>query len=427
MTLGGSELQVFVTFLVILACAFVALLMDYLKGNNEQLRERHVDLLVRQEQYAGKPSIDAAVLARSLEKVLGEQTAALKEIVVDSIKDLPLRESEETRKGGLLEPHGYVSSLKDLPVWEIPEPKRAAPSTEIADGDKVKISLVADSDVKPAEVAPPPQPIPPVQPIPVADATPAASPEASTELAPAPHDFDRFLDDLVSEFESNPSAYPDPREFLEPAGQTTDAPAEEHVREEISAVNPLAPLAAALAPQPADASVPDAPTADLTMTATKEIPSGVHPPAVLEELLAAPPSLNGIVVCVGINEFSQLHKNLGKAAAEKLLGSVDALMGELLRGKAFLCRKAEDEFILIEPELTGAFAQRRLNDISERLWDFQLRNLGSFSVVFSWGAHEAHGENLRDSVEAAQEKMRETQAARKSSSFEKLRRRLATA
>ncbi len=393
MILGGSELQVFVTFLVILACAFVALLMDYLKGNNEQLRERHVDLLVRQEQYAGKAGVDAAVLARSLEQVLGEQTAALKEIVAESIKEAPLRELEEARKSGLLGKGGYVGSLQDLPVWEIPEPKREAPQGEVSDGEKVKISLVAEGDVRPAET--PEGPV-----VPVAE----KREEEVVEPAPAAaaHDFDRFLDDLVSEFEANPAAYPDPQEVLTP---------ETAVAENLGAdsAEQLAPLAAALG------------------TEVKEIPAGVHAPAVLQELLAAPPALQGVVVCVGINEYSQLHKNLGKQAAEQLLGNVDALLGDLVRGKAFLCRRSEDEFVLVEPELTGALAQRRLNEISERLWDFQLRNLGSFSVVFSWGAHESRGESLREAVEAAQEKMRETQAARKSSSFDKLRRRLATA
>lgn len=399
MTLGGSELQVFVTFLVILACAFVALLMDYLKGNNEQLRERHVDLLVRQEQYAGKAGLDATVLARSLEQALGQQTAALKEIVAESIDKLPLRDFSQ-RNSPLhdFEEAGnrgnYVSSLQDLPVWEIPEPKREAPSAEVPDAGKVKISLVAESDVKPAEPTP----------APLAD---AETEERHSEPAPATHDFDRFLDDLVTEFEQNPSAYPAPPELFQPEPASTELTEEATPMADPS--EQLVPLAAAL-----ESHAP-------------ELPTGLIPASDLTQLLGSPSVLNGVVVCVGINDYSQLHKNLGKATAEKLLGGVDALMSELLRGKSFLCRKAEDEFILIDPEMNGAFAQRRLNDISERLWDFQLRNLGNFSVVFTWGAHEAQGELLRDAVEAAQEKMRETQAARKSSSFDKLRRRLATA
>lgn len=416
MTLGGSELQVFVTFLVILACAFVALLMDYLKGNNEQLRERHVDLLVRQEQYVNKAGIDTAVLARSLEQVLGEQTATLKEIVAESMNDLALRELEESRQGGLPESRNYVSSLQDLPVWEIPEPKREAPSTDVADSDKVKISLLADADVKPAEQPTPNEAQSLAKVVPIRAEEPAAqlpeegttAQEETSEPAPATHDFDRFLDDLVSEFEANPEAYPEHQEILDSLNDSPEAPVEPAPLESVGAVQ-LVPLAAALE------------------SISKEIPAGFHPASELEELLAAPAAFSGLVVSVGINEFGDLHKNLGKQNADQFLANVDSLMQELLRDKAFLSRRSEDEYVLIEPELNGAFAQRRLNDISERLWDFQLRNLGSFSVVFSWGAHEAHGESLREAVEAAHEKMHETQAARKSSSIEKLRRRLATA
>ncbi len=415
MTLGGSELQVFVTFLVILACAFVALLMDYLKGNNEQLRERHVDLLVRQEQYAGKAGIDAAVLARSLEQVLGQQTAALKEIVAESIENLPLRESplsefEEARKRG-----DFVSSLQDLPVWEIPDPKREAPSSEVEDGEQVKISLVPESELRPAEeesvISLFPAKVVPIRaedPVPETENAPEAI-EEIPEPAAAAHDFDRFLDDLVTEFEANPGNYPDAQKFISEEAAKPEAVPELGAVEVSGTAEQLAPLAAALD------------------SVSKEVPAGVHPRVVLDELLSAPSTFSGVAVSVGINEFSELHQNLGKQAAEQLLGSVDALMEEMVRGKAFLCRLREDEFILLDPDLSGPYAQRRLNDISERLWDFQLRNLGSFSVVFSWGAHEANSENLREAVEAAQEKMRETQAARKSSSFEKLRRRLATA
>lgn len=50
MDLGALELQIFVSLVVVLGSAFVALVCDYLKGNNEQLRERNVELRVRTEE-----------------------------------------------------------------------------------------------------------------------------------------------------------------------------------------------------------------------------------------------------------------------------------------------------------------------------------------------------------------------------------------
>jgi hypothetical protein len=50
MDLGALELQIFVSLVVVLGAAFVALVCDYLKGNNEQLRERNIELRVRTEE-----------------------------------------------------------------------------------------------------------------------------------------------------------------------------------------------------------------------------------------------------------------------------------------------------------------------------------------------------------------------------------------
>lgn len=50
MDLGSLELQIFVSLTVVLGAAFVALVCDYLKGNNEQLREHNIELRVRKEE-----------------------------------------------------------------------------------------------------------------------------------------------------------------------------------------------------------------------------------------------------------------------------------------------------------------------------------------------------------------------------------------
>src|SRR5271168_104061 len=50
MELGQYQLQIFVSLTVILGAAFVALICDFLKGNNEQLRELTIELRVRREE-----------------------------------------------------------------------------------------------------------------------------------------------------------------------------------------------------------------------------------------------------------------------------------------------------------------------------------------------------------------------------------------
>jgi len=50
MQLAPLPLQVFMNLVVIMAAAFVALIVDYLKANNEQLRELTIELKVRREE-----------------------------------------------------------------------------------------------------------------------------------------------------------------------------------------------------------------------------------------------------------------------------------------------------------------------------------------------------------------------------------------
>jgi hypothetical protein len=50
MDFGTLEIQIFVSLAVVLGTAFVAFLCDFLKGNNEQLRERNIELRVRQNE-----------------------------------------------------------------------------------------------------------------------------------------------------------------------------------------------------------------------------------------------------------------------------------------------------------------------------------------------------------------------------------------
>jgi hypothetical protein len=50
MEFGEYQLQIFVSLMVVLCAAFVALICDFLKGNNEQLRELAIELRVRREE-----------------------------------------------------------------------------------------------------------------------------------------------------------------------------------------------------------------------------------------------------------------------------------------------------------------------------------------------------------------------------------------
>jgi hypothetical protein len=88
MDLGALELQIFVSLVVVLGSAFVALICDYLKGNNEQLRERNIELRVRTEeqerfailnpagwlsQFRSAPAAQSAAAAPAAAPVMADQ------------------------------------------------------------------------------------------------------------------------------------------------------------------------------------------------------------------------------------------------------------------------------------------------------------------------------------------------------------------
>lgn len=122
-----------------------------------------------------------------------------------------------------------------------------------------------------------------------------------------------------------------------------------------------------------------------------------------QELLDSGEPFSGLVVSIGVNESdSSMWHSLG------LMQSVSGCVVGLLREKDFACRTDYDEFILACPGEHGAQSQRRLNHISERLWDYQLRGIGTCSILFSWGGVEVHDQPLAEAVESAVDRMRQT-------------------
>ena len=60
MDLGTVEVQIFVGLALVLGTIFVALVCDFLKGNNETLRERNIELTVRQQERERWEKLTAA-------------------------------------------------------------------------------------------------------------------------------------------------------------------------------------------------------------------------------------------------------------------------------------------------------------------------------------------------------------------------------
>jgi hypothetical protein len=141
---------------------------------------------------------------------------------------------------------------------------------------------------------------------------------------------------------------------------------------------------------------------ELTRTDSQSIPTGMCERAALQPLLEADVPFTGLVVLVGI----------AKSRAPRVEHPAQPFIEELLGPADFACRNGDDEFLIVCPGLRGAEAQRRLNEISERLWNFQLRGQGSFSVLFSWGGIGVENQPLSAAVDSAIERMQQTKRSR---------------
>lgn len=139
--------------------------------------------------------------------------------------------------------------------------------------------------------------------------------------------------------------------------------------------------------------------------------SGMIQQPALDELLASNEPFAGLVVSIGINDTdsSMWH-------SQGLMQSVGGYIAGLLQEKDFSCRTAYDEFVLVCPGEAGAQSQRRLNHISERLWDYQLRGIGACSILFSWGGVQVKDQPLAEALASATERMRETKRSGHSAS-----------
>jgi len=123
----------------------------------------------------------------------------------------------------------------------------------------------------------------------------------------------------------------------------------------------------------------------------------------LEELIGHHEPFTGLVISIGINDTdSAMWHGRG------LMQSVARHISGLLKESDFASRTAYDEFVVVCRGEQGAQPQRRLNDISERLWDYQLRGIGASSILFIWGAVQVQNQPLAEAIEAANERMRET-------------------
>lgn len=137
-------------------------------------------------------------------------------------------------------------------------------------------------------------------------------------------------------------------------------------------------------------------------------PRGMIQQPELEAMIESKRLFSGLVVSIGINDSDS-----GMWHKSGLMHSVGSYIASLLRENDVSCRTSYDEFVMVCPGEQGAQSQRRLNYISERLWDYQLRGITSCSIMFSWGGVQVQNQPLAEAIASATDRMRETKRSGK--------------
>ena len=326
MELGQHQLQLLVSVVLIVGAACVALICDFLKGNNEQLRELTLELKVRRDEERKR--------ARPLNPSLPQPAQA------SMAQPVPAAEVAAPGQGPAVE----------TPVKRA-ERKRTANSEALAAMERGAILAHSGGRVRSA---------------PQAESKPEFTPvEVVAKAAPAASGIKKDWSSILSR----------------KAPARVEQAAHADLLSQVVAATNSAPVGEAV------------------------LPAGFQDGYVLNNLVKSHQPVSGLVVSIGVNAL--------RSSEGALPDSVHQLVASLIGPHDFAAQSANDEFLLIYPEERGASAQRRLSQIAQQLWDFQLRSLGSIQILFSWGGVEVRSESIDEAIASASERMQETKRGRK--------------
>ncbi len=222
---------------------------------------------------------------------------------------------------------------------------------------------------------------------------------STRETAPEPTDHDAILRELLSR-----------KDDLPPDDDTFDA---EVLVEEPAALNHpeltfsegLDRLTASTARPEPPASFFEGDAPSLEEFQELSLPPGLHDKSTFAPLIDTGKSVSGVVIYAGLNDYAKLTEGKTKQQIDELLHPATKLIASIVRDKDFAARVSEDTWLMVFCGELGNAAQRRIDAVSEKFWDFQLRNLGQAALTFSTGAVQVEKESLTDAVAAAKERM----------------------
>jgi len=440
-----GSIQIVVSVVLILGAAGVALLCDFMKRKNDQLREAMVELQVRRDEEAHFAVPPTRTAPRVAPPVVAAPAPVIEEARIEAV--VPVAAAMERpvaaadgKGNGRMNGRGNGRD-RDAGDTLVRKPNSAARIVQDRTAELTSVSGRRQSP--PASVS---EALPKMDEmnskealsdwlnrrratarIAEANASQPSKPETQVAPTPTPMDVEPMPEPIhleqhleqVMVFETAAASAPvvaqQPR-FSEHSVEIDSA-----LWESLISGTPIvpAPVAAEIAPAPAVTETQFELIQGAASTANQlAIPAGMYDQSFLARLLETKKPFTGLAVCIGINE------NDGSAPrSEDLMRSTSLFISGLLQEGDFACQSGDDEFVILCPGPQGADAQHRLSHISERLWDFQLRGIGTFSILFSWGGIEANNELLSDAIATAADRMYQTKRSRKTVSMESVNQR----
>ena len=136
----------------------------------------------------------------------------------------------------------------------------------------------------------------------------------------------------------------------------------------------------------------------------------------LDRWLAGDQDFQGWVVVCDLDDFKLLNDRYGHVVGDEILRSAGQLIGTSIRQEDRAYRWGGDEFVIFFRKSERAVVESRLEEIEERLLNFQVRHHGPLPIRFSWGLAATTGRTLQASLEEADRLMLEAKRRRQWSS-----------
>jgi type II secretory pathway pseudopilin PulG len=412
-----SVLQLVVVAVVIVGAGGVALLCDFLKHKNAQLREEMAALRARREEQSQRSaSVPSASVPRmpmvSAPKITPEmeQAETSVEVLQPPARRAKVEEPVPTDEiTPMVErPGGPITLRQALQTGRIRGRAQSAPPNADPTEGLVRKSTPAIKVQKP-EIAP----------LTAADITSVIGRRAAAPTPVVPEIFPEEpvrIEAIVTP--SAPIAPPVAPAVTQPVpkDELSDWLSQRAAKRAKSGREKTVPVTVPV--EPASENRFQLIRNAASNSATLVVPSGMHDQVFLSRLTETNKPFTGLAVSISVTDQDGRFPN----NSERLIGAA-AYVATLLGEKEFGCRTSDDEFLLICPGVTGTEATRRQGQISERLWDYQLRGIGASSILFSWGGSDAEDAQLSEVISAARDRMQQTRRGRKTVSMDSADRR----